>query len=66
MRTALLAEFNRYFGGIFYIFSPPENSMEKSLCEYNMYFDGILTPIASTETLPEIKSNYINEKQIIF
>ena len=25
-------EFNRYFGGIFYIFSPPEKGMESSLC----------------------------------
>ena len=31
-----------------------------------MYFDEIPTPLASTETLPEIKSNYINEKYNIF
>ena len=66
MGTALLTEFNRYFGGIFYIFSPPKNGMKRALCEHNMYFGGILTPVASTETLPEIKSNYMNEKQIIF
>ena len=32
MGTALLMEFNQHFGGIFYIFSPPEKGIEKALC----------------------------------
>ena len=32
MGTALLTEFNRYFAGTFYIFSPPKKGVEKTLC----------------------------------
>ena len=31
MGTALLTEFNRYFGRISYIFSPPKKDIEKAL-----------------------------------
>ena len=51
MRKVLLAEFNRYFCGIFHVFfhlAIPQKSMDKSpaLSELNWYFDGNFTQLA--------------------
>ena len=50
MQKVLLAEFNRYFCGIFHVFSscytPKEHGKSPALSELNWYFDGNFTQLA--------------------
>ena len=71
MRNVLLAEFNRYFCGIFHIFSHlaiPQQRMEKALHCRNL--TGIVMKFHSTcianKNLCRKKPNCINEKHNIF
>ena len=71
MQKVLLTEFNRYFCGIFYVFSHPaiplkEHKKSPVLTELNWCFNENFIPFALLiETFAEKSQSYINEKHFI-